>query len=82
MNVCLMVVPYDSGRRGYRMGGGPLHLQTPVANELAARGHPVSAVTLESAQRDAANSSFDLARQVAGHVSVMDIIRKLLSSSR
>ena len=72
MNIQLIVVPYDSGRRAYRMGGGPLHLESRVLSDLERDGHDVSTVTVESPESDALHSSFDLARHIAGHVRAAD----------
>src|SRR5688500_3037745 len=68
MDIQLIVVPYDSGRRAYRMGRGPLLLKPRLTTELERVGHTVSTLTLESLQTDAVTSSFDLARHIAGHV--------------
>ena len=43
----LIVVPWDSGRRGWRMGAGPLHLSERVRGRLGALGLDVHAVTVE-----------------------------------
>jgi arginase len=43
-----ILVPYDSGHRGARMGRGPLHLSEHGARErLRARGHVVSETTVD-----------------------------------
>jgi arginase len=69
MDIHLIVVPYDSARRGYRMGAGPEHLiRSGLPGQLTEAGHMVTATTVESSEHDAAQSSFDLARQLAGHV--------------
>lgn len=51
-NIQIIPVPYDSGHRGLRMGGGPEHfLNQGLTEFLQARGHQVFVETIES-QRD------------------------------
>jgi arginase len=47
--VQLIAVPYDSGRRGERMGGGPETLMPLLAARLRDAGHRVQMLTLEVA---------------------------------
>jgi len=55
------------------MGAGPEHLlRSGLKESLEADGHVVSAATLESSEAEPASSAFDLARQIAGHVSQAD----------
>jgi arginase len=49
MRITLIAVPYDSGRRGERMGAGPEALRGPVTDALAASGHEVDYVCVEPA---------------------------------
>ena len=70
MDIQLVAVPYDSGRRGYRMGAGPEELlRAGLANRLVADGHTVDIVMLESEESEEVQSAFDLARQIATAVS-------------
>jgi arginase len=49
MKVKLLLAPYDTARRGWRMGAGPEHLMSRgLAERLAAGGHRVSAATLDA----------------------------------
>ncbi len=49
MRVVLIAVPYDSGRRGERMGAGPEHLlRAGLPNRLAQAGHEVQVRLLEA----------------------------------
>ena len=47
MNVEILLVPYDSGRRGERMGAGPEALGVAVFNRLQQGGHDVRCRTIE-----------------------------------
>lgn len=48
MRVELISVPYDSGRRGVRMGAGPEHLlESGLSDRLATRGHDAAATLIE-----------------------------------
>ncbi|MGQ0561769.1 MAG: arginase family protein [Gemmatimonadota bacterium] len=72
MQIQLILVPYDFGRRGWRMGAGPEHLaRSGLIAALTADGHAVRSVTLETSGDDV-QSAFDLARQIAGHVSAAE----------
>ncbi len=47
-NVQIILVPYDSGHRNLRMGGGPEHLiKNGLAQALEAAGHEISVETVE-----------------------------------
>ena len=70
MDVQLIVVPYDSGNRGRRMGAGPEHLvHAGIERALADDGHRVSVTSIEL-PRDSWTSEigtgFELMRRVAG----------------
>jgi hypothetical protein len=46
--IALITVPYDSGRRALRMGGGPLRLlERGAIPHLEARGHSARHVPIE-----------------------------------
>ena len=48
MDIHTILVPYDSGHRGARMGRGPLHFgEHGVSHRLRAGGHQVSEVTID-----------------------------------
>ena len=48
MHIHTILVPYDSGHRGARMGRGPLHFgEHGVSHRLRAGGHQVSETTLD-----------------------------------
>src|SRR5689334_19152944 len=48
MHIHTILVPYDSGHRGARMGRGPLHFgEHGVSHRLRAGGHQVSEVTID-----------------------------------
>jgi arginase len=69
--VHLIAVPYDSGRRGERMGAGPAVLTRALEPRLREAGHPVRQVTIEpssNAWRAEIGTAFDLARGVAAAV--------------
>jgi len=69
--VHLIAVPYDSGRRGERMGAGPDVLSRALEPRLREAGHQVHRVTIEpsaGAWRAEIGTAFDLARGVAGAV--------------
>lgn len=72
MQVHIIVVPYDSGRRSFRMGRGPEHLlRSGIVDEMKSDGHDVSVTTLDTSGDDVA-SAFDLARQIAEHTRAAD----------
>ncbi len=72
MRVALIAVPYDSGRRGERLGAGPEHLlDAGLAGRLAAAGHETRVRTVEApaaAWRAEIGTGFALARGVASAV--------------
>lgn len=64
----LITVPYDSGRRGYRMGAGPQALlRHGLMQTLRGAGHDVELVPVEAAgtTADALETSLDLAARIA-----------------
>ena len=68
VGIDLVVVPYDSGRRGWRMGGGPLALiDAGVADRLRALGHDVRRIDVELPGRvdGDGEAAFALAADVA-----------------
>ena len=73
MEVQLIAVPYDSGRRGERMGAGPERLiDAGLDTRLAAAGHQVHVQTIEApadAWRAEIRTTFDLAGAVSRAVS-------------
>lgn len=68
MLIDLIVVPYDSGHRGARMGRGPLHLlERGAAERLRAAGALVREVTIEARPgfRAEVGTAFELARGIS-----------------
>jgi len=70
MDIQLLLVPYDSGVRGWRCGAGPEHLvRAGLADHLQRQGHVVTAIhTIEDnpAYRPAEiRTAFELARRLA-----------------
>src|SRR5690606_9880190 len=66
--VDLVTVPYDSGRRGHRMGAGPQALlKAGLMQKLRAGGHETELVPVESAagSEDPVTVAFDLAARIA-----------------
>jgi arginase len=66
-----ILVPYDSARRGFRMGAGPLHLaRTGIARELARFGHDVALlhVELDAQPADEPAAAFALAERIGARV--------------
>lgn len=63
----LVTVPYDSGRRGWRMGAGPQALlRAGLMQRLRAAGHDVELIPVESAGGgDEMSTLFDLTTRVA-----------------
>lgn len=64
----VVTVPYDSGRRGYRMGAGPQALlKSGLVQKLRSAGHEVELVPVEAAasSTDAVTVAFDLAARIA-----------------
>jgi arginase len=69
MNVSLILVPYDSGRRGERMGAGPAALvDSGIADALRDAGHHVSVHSVE-APNDVWPSEIRMAFELAAAVS-------------
>ena len=72
VTVDLLIVPYDSGHRGRRMGAGPeALLQRGLAKQLQADGHDVTLVTIEPPPRSwhaEVGTAFALARAIAARV--------------
>ena len=73
MNVHLLLVPYDTARRGWRSGAGPEHLlQAGLTSHLQSRGHfvaDIQAIEDDSAQPPAEiRTAFELARRLAAAV--------------
>ena len=69
--VHLIAVPYDSARRGERMGAGPALLSHALEPHLRESGHPVHHVTIEAppdSWRAEIGTAFDLARGIAAAV--------------
>lgn len=78
MRIDLILVPYDSGHRGVRMGKGPEHLVSRGAVEmLRDSGHDVFTTVLESRQRFPleVKTSFELYGAVAREVAAATKIR-------
>src|SRR5881392_1267670 len=70
MDIQLLLVPYDSGQRGWRCGAGPEHLvRAGLAAHLQCQGHIVTAIHI--IEDDAAypsaeiRTAFELARRLA-----------------
>jgi len=71
MRVHLIAVPYDSGRRGERLGAGPVVLQPLLAERLGAAGYDVRPSTVEmpaDVWGGEIRAAFVLAHGVAGAV--------------
>jgi arginase len=67
----LLLVPYDSGLRGQRMGAGPLRLEEGLTQALRGRGHPVERTPLQLAEGAfpaEVSAAFSLNRALAGRV--------------
>jgi arginase len=70
MNIQLLLVPYDSGQRGWRCGAGPEHLlRAGLRDHLERLGHVVTAVQMledDPVQQPAEiRTAFELARRLA-----------------
>jgi arginase len=62
----VIVVPYDSGKRAYRMGAGPIALvEHGIEQKIRDLGCDVSIHWVESGARDPLASAMDLAVQIA-----------------
>jgi arginase len=72
MNVQLLLVPYDSGRRGWRMGAGPEHLlRAGLEAHLRSQGHEVGTDVLTDDPHEPpaeVRSAFELMRRLAPKV--------------
>ena len=71
MDINIYVLPYDSGRRGERMGAGPMHwIDNGLEDFLRARGHAVQKTIIEAQGSflTEIQTSFDLYRQLAGRI--------------
>ena len=71
MNVCVLIVAYDSGRYRARMGCGPERLFESGLNPLLARmGHHVrrEEITVSDPHPAEIKTAFELCREVAGRV--------------
>jgi len=73
MNIQLLLVPYDTARRGWRSGAGPEHLvNAGLTSHLASQGHVIA--DIQVIEDDPAHSpaeirtAFELARRLAGAV--------------
>ncbi|HUP87763.1 MAG TPA: arginase family protein [Longimicrobiales bacterium] len=69
MGMRLIAVPYDSGRRGWRMGAGPEHLLgRGLERELVAAGHRVDVQVVETKATVDVEAAFHLAELIAAQV--------------
>lgn len=71
MKTRFITVPYDSGRRDWRLGAGPQHwVASGIVDELASRGHAVTRadIALPGGDRAEIAGAFEIARDVAGEV--------------
>ena len=69
--VRLILVPYDSGHRGLRLGAGPERLAGPITDRLATLGHEVNATVVEphpTSWHAEVGTTFELAAGVAREV--------------
>jgi arginase len=65
----LIVVPYDSGRRAWRMGAGPVNLlDRGIADAIAGWGHPVRITWMETHETEPLASAAELALSIAARV--------------
>ena len=70
-DIQLILVPYDSGHRGVRMGAGPERLAGSIQDRLTAAGHRVHRLTVEAGPqswRAEVGTAFELATGVAREV--------------
>ena len=68
VDIQLLIVPYDTARRGWRSGAGPEHLlQAGLATHLDSRGHHVADVQVIEADQPLweTPTAFELMRRVA-----------------
>jgi arginase len=71
MRVHVIAVPFDTARRGWRIGAGPEHLlSNGLADRVRRLGHDVTAVIVEPGRPDPAEiaTAFDLMARVAEQV--------------
>lgn len=71
MDIQLILVPYDSGHRGIRLGAGPERLAEPITNRLAGAGHRVRRTVVEprpTSWHAEVGTAFELAAGVAREV--------------
>jgi arginase len=70
MNICVLLVPYDSGRHRERMGLGPHHLLPSIEALLTRLGHDVRVdeITLPDPFLAEISTTFALAREIARRV--------------
>jgi arginase len=79
-HVELVLVPYDCGLRGVRMGGGPEHLlERGMVGALEGDGHQVTVTRLESTVEPPAEIAvaFDLTRSLAAAVAAARVADRL-----
>jgi arginase len=68
LSIDLVTVPYDSGRRGFRMGAGPQALmRSGLMQQLRSAGHEVELVPVEAGDTGGEElpTAFDLASRIA-----------------
>jgi arginase len=71
VRVQLILVPYDSGHRGLRLGAGPERLGGPITDRLTMLGHEVHSTVVEpgpTSWRAEVGTTFELAAAVAREV--------------
>jgi arginase len=71
MNICVLLVPYDSGRLAERMGRGPEHLlETSIADCLTGLGHKfrVESIQMPAGFTAEIQNAFAVCRSVAERV--------------
>jgi arginase len=70
MNICLLLVPYDSGRHRERMGLGPRHLRAAIEPMLTRLGHQVRVDEIDLGDGFTAEIStmFALSREISSRV--------------
>lgn len=72
MNIDLHMLPYDTGRRGWRMGAGPEHfINSGLESFLSSRGHFLRTCTIEAENESSGEigTAFDLYGRLAQAVS-------------
>ena len=70
MNICILLVPYDSGRHRERMGLGPQHLLASIEPMLIRLGHQVRVeeISLPDAFSAEISTMFALSREISARV--------------